>query len=73
MRNVKAEDMREAAQIFADRMARRKFGKRGIATRPNMGAYDPKMRFAEFESFVGVKTGRSETSGSNTHFTVSIA
>lgn len=73
MRNVKAEDMREAARIFADRMARRKFGKRGIAFSPKMGAYDPRMRFAEFTAFIGYKSGQSETTGSDLHFTVSIA
>jgi hypothetical protein len=72
MRNVKAEGMREAAQIFADRMARRKWGKRGIAFSPNMGGYDPRMRFAEFTAFVGYKSGQSETTGSNIHFTVSL-
>lgn len=73
MRNVEAEGIREAAEIFAGRMARRKFGKRGVALYPNMGGYDPRMRFAEFTAFIGCKSGQSETTGSDIHFTVSIA
>jgi hypothetical protein len=30
------------------------------------------MRFAEFTAFVGYKSGQSETTGSNIHFTVSL-
>lgn len=72
MRNVEAEGIREAAAIFAGRMARRKFGKRGVALTPKMGAYDPKLRFAEFDAFVGYRAG-SGIDGINLHFTVSIA
>jgi len=69
-RATEAEDMGEAAQIFASRAARRKYGRTGYALRPTMQGHAQDMSFAEFSAFIGYSTGRNETTGNNIAFTV---
>ena len=69
-RATEAADMGEAAQIFASRAARRKYGRTGYALRPTVQAHAQDMRLAEFSAFIGYATGRNETSGNNITFTV---
>jgi len=66
--SVTAETMSEAANIFANRAARRKYGKSGYARTCNLGSYAQDL--AEFSAFIGYKTGRNETTGHNINFTV---
>ena len=71
-RAVRVETIREAAEIFANRAARKTYGKRGYARTCNMGSYAQDMRLAEFSAFIGYTTGhnRHETTGNNINFTV---
>lgn len=66
---VNAETIKEAALIFAQRMARREFGRKGDARTCTMGAYAQDGSLAEFTAFIGTTKGNS-TSGRNVHFTV---
>jgi hypothetical protein len=68
--DVVAESMKEAAQIFADRKARKAYGKGGYARTCNLGSWSPDNSFGEFSAFIGRSTGRSETMGGNVNFTV---
>jgi len=68
--SVTAETMSEAANIFANRAARRKYGKSGYARTCNLGAYAQDGSLAEFSAFIGYTTGRNETTGHNINFTV---
>jgi hypothetical protein len=69
-RPVSAESLREAAEIFAAREARRQFGRSGYARTCTMGSYTQDGATAEFTAFIGVRTGRHETTGHNYSFTV---
>ncbi len=60
----------EAAEIFANRAARREFGKSGYARTCTMGSRTQDESVAEFQAFVGYSTGRNETTGHNINFTV---
>jgi hypothetical protein len=66
---VKADSIKEAAHIFARRMARREFGSRGDARTCTMGSYAEDGSLAEFSAFIGVTRGH-ETTGRNVNFTV---
>ena len=70
-RPVEAESIREAASIFANRAARRAFGRSGYARTCQIQAHARDMSFAEFSAFIGYTTGRNETTGHNVQFTVS--
>lgn len=61
--------MQEAAELFALRMARREFGQRADVRTCNMGAYEPTLKFAEYNAFVGI-TRSGATTGHNINFTV---
>lgn len=60
----------EAAEIFANRAARRKYGKSGYARTCTMGSRSEDESTAEFSAFIGYRTGQSETTGHNINFTV---
>jgi len=68
-RDVTAETMVEAAEKFAGRMARQRFGRRGYVRTLNQNAYAADGRLAEYSSFIGLNRG-NETTGSNVNFTV---
>ena len=68
-KSVTAESMKEAAQIFAQRMARKEFGKRGGCRTCTIEAYAQDGRLAEFSAFIGITRGH-ETTGHNVNFTV---
>ncbi len=69
-RAVTAETFSDAAIVFANREARRQFGRRGYARTLNPGSYAKDGSLAEFSSFIGYNTGPNETTGHNTHITV---
>lgn len=68
-RPVKAETINEAAQLFAARMARAEFGKRGDCRTCTMGSYAGNGSMAEFHAFIGI-TKNHETTGHNVQFSV---
>jgi hypothetical protein len=61
--------MKEAAAIFAARLARREFGKRGEARTCTIGSYSQDGTLGEFSAFIGLTKG-NETTGRNVSFTV---
>lgn len=72
-KNVTAETMTEAAVVFANRAAKRKYGGTAYCRTCTMGAYSENGSLAEFSAFVGYTTGRNETTGHNINFTVYVS
>ena len=69
-RSIRALGMRDAAEIFARRAARRAFGKRGLVRVLNEDSYTRNLSIVEFAAFIGYPSGRNETTGHNYRFTV---
>jgi hypothetical protein len=70
-RAVKAESMKAAAEVFANRAARDKFGRSGYCRTCTLGSWSQDNTLGEFSAFIGRSTGRNETTGHNINFTVS--
>jgi len=68
--SVKADTITAAAEIFAKRAARKKYGRSGYCRTIREDAYAQDGRLSEFSAFIGYKTGPCETSGSSISFTV---
>jgi len=68
--SVNAETINAAAEVFANRQARRTYGRSGYSRTCTMGAYSQDGWVAEFSAFIGVTTGRNETTGHNVNFRV---
>jgi hypothetical protein len=70
-KSVQAEDMKQAARIFAERQARREYGKRGYCHHVNQDSYSQDGNSATYQAFIGVynKNYRS-TNGENIWLTV---
>ena len=69
-RSVRALGMRDAAEIFARRAARRAFGRRGLVRTLVEDSYARNLSIVEFAAFIGYSSGRNETTGHNVRFTV---
>jgi hypothetical protein len=69
-RSVRADSIRDAAETFAKRAARRAFGRRGIVRTLVEDSYTRNLSIVEFTAFIGYPTGRNETTGRNVRFTV---
>lgn len=69
-RDVSAADMNEAAQIFANRKARAKYGSGGYARTCNIECWSQDNTLGEYNAFIGYSTGKNETTGNNVRFTV---
>jgi hypothetical protein len=69
-RDVVAGSMKEAAQIFADRKARKAYGKGGYTRTLMIVSWSQDNSLGEFSAFIGHSTGRNETTGGNVYFTV---
>ena len=69
-RSVRADSIRDAAEVFARRAARRAFGRRGIVRTMVEDSYVPNLSIVEFAAFIGYPTGPNETTGHNIRFTV---
>jgi hypothetical protein len=69
MRAVTAESMSEAAEIFALRIGRRKYGRRARVAARNQTAHSQDGRVAEFSVFVG-RPVAGGTDGHNINLTV---
>lgn len=64
-RPVRAESASEAARCFADRLARRVWGKRGYMRTIRLDCWAENGRSYTFESFIGYSSGQGETTGRN--------
>lgn len=69
-KSVHADGMDEAAEIFATRAARKKYGRSGYCRTCTKTAYAQNGSVAEYSAFIGYSTGRNETTGNNVNFTV---
>lgn len=70
-RPVAAQDMREAAEIFAGRKARKAYGRGGYARTCSLESWSrDDHTVGEYNAFIGYRTGRNETTGRNVRFTV---
>ena len=71
---VTAENMSEAAEIFAGRMARKKYGKTGYCRTCNLESWSQDQTLGEFNAFIGYtpagKHNRGTTVGGNIRFSV---
>lgn len=65
--------MKEAAEVFANRMARKKYGRSGYCRTCKMDSYSQDGTLAQFSAFIGYTTGQNETTGNNVNFTVQTA
>lgn len=68
-RSDEVQNVRDAADIFADRLARRKFGKRGYARIVRPDSWTQNGKWHSFETFIGTDQrgpgGSTETVGRN--------
>jgi hypothetical protein len=69
-RPVIAESMSDAAEIFANRAARDKFGRSGYCRTCVCTSWNRENTLGEFSAFIGYKSGYQETTGRNVNFTV---
>lgn len=65
-----AGNIRAAAEIFANRAARKRYGRNGYCRTLNMEAHAVDCSVVEFSAFIGKTTGPGETTGHNVHLTV---
>ena len=73
-RSVTAENMTEAAEIFAARMARKEFGKSAYCRTCNVESWSQEGSLGEDQAFIGYtpagKHNSNTTAGKNIRFTV---
>jgi hypothetical protein len=67
---VQARSMKEAAETFAARAARREFGKAGYCRICRMDSWSEDGTRATFDCFIGYSTGQGQTTGHNIWLTV---
>lgn len=72
MRSVRADGIHSAAEVFAARLARRAFGRRGLVRTLVEDSYTDDRSLIEYAAFIGYPSGRNETTGHNIRFTVRI-
>jgi hypothetical protein len=70
LRGIRSDDGREAAHIFATRLAKKKYGRSAYVRTLNVDSYSQDGSVSNYQAFVGVRTGSHETTGSNIYFTV---
>ena len=69
-RPVSAESIESAAEMFASREARRRYGKRGYCRLCDRTFYSPDGAIVEFSAFIGYSSAPGETTGTQINFTV---
>lgn len=69
-RNVKAESMGQAADIFAGRLARREYGRRAYAAICNLDSQTMCGTMGNYNAFIGTAGGQGTTVGKNIMFSV---
>jgi hypothetical protein len=62
---VKATEMKEAAEIFANRLARKQFGRSGYCRICRLNSWDEQGRFGHYDIFIGYNGERGTTIGHN--------
>lgn len=76
-RAVSADNMREAAEIFANRMARKTYGKSGYCRTCNLESWSQDRSRGDYNAFIGyTPSGQHNTGltvGNNIRFTVRLA
>lgn len=76
-RAVRADTMHDAAEIFAGREARKRYGKSGYVRTCNQQAHAADGSLAEYDAFIGYtpagKHNRGNTVGNNIRLTVYLA
>jgi len=74
-RAVSAESMSEAAEIFAARIARKKYGKSGYCRICNLESWSQDRSLGEYNAFIGYTPAHNQgqTVGNNTRFSVRLA
>jgi len=65
-------DARDAAWLFANRLAKREYGKRGYCHHVLMDCASTDGRYANYEAFIGVRVEGGATSGKNVWLAVYI-
>jgi hypothetical protein len=65
--------MRDAAEIFASRIARKHYGRSAYARTLNLNSWSQDNTVGEYDAFVGYRTGTHETTGHNERFTVTLS
>lgn len=65
--------MKAAAEIFATRAARRKYGRIGYCRTCTQQAHSQDGTLGEYGAFIGYTAGSNETTGNNIQFTVRAA
>lgn len=63
---------KDAAKVFAERWARRIYGKRGYCHHVRLDHYNETGRYQSFEAFIGVPAWGGGTSGRNITLTVTV-
>ena len=75
-KSIQAESMQEAAEIFANRIARKKYGRNGYARTCHRESTTIDGGMAEYNAFLGYtpagKHNAGTTVGANEHFSVRI-
>ena len=65
-RPVQANEMKDAAEVFAGRLARKQFGRKGYCRICRLDGWDEQGRFGEYEVFIGYNGAeRGTTVGHN--------
>lgn len=67
------DSMREAAEIFGNRAARREFGNRGHVGAICQTAHSQDGRLGEYSAFIGCSSGQNQMSGHNINFSVFVS
>lgn len=67
---ITTDDLREAAEIIANRKARALYGKTGYARTCTLESWSEDGKIGEFNAFIGYRTGLNQTTGRNVRFTL---
>ena len=66
------ESAKEAAWLFANRLAKREYGKKGYCHHTRLDSASTDGRYGNYECFIGYRTEGGMTSGKNVHLSVYI-
>ena len=71
--SVEAESMREAAEIFGERLARRKYGKRGQVGACRCNGHTQDGSYGDYDLFIGYPSDQNQTTGHNVMLSIRAA
>ena len=72
IRETSVQEGDHPSTIFARRLARRAFGRKGIVRTLVEDSWDENRDLIEYAAFIGYRSGPGETTGHNVRFTVRI-